>query len=77
MRNLTATESYSLSILSAASLAVLANAWKSDGEPLFASLAISGNAFAFSYALIVWTGAVFVGRGYGGKDLSKKNGVVM
>ncbi|KAI7219067.1 UDP-N-acetylglucosamine:dolichyl phosphate N-acetylglucosamine-1-phosphate transferase-like protein [Hortaea werneckii] len=73
MQQLTATEAYSLSVLSAACLAVLVNAWKSDGEPLFASLAISGIGFAFTYGLIRWTGHVFIRRGYKGKDLSKKN----
>jgi len=73
MQQLSATEAYSLSVLSAACLAVLVNAWKSDGEPLFASLAISGIGFAFTYGLIRWTGHVFIRRGYKGKDLSKKN----
>lgn len=73
MRALSSTEVSSLSVLSVACVAVLVNAWRSDGEPLFASLAISGLAFAFSYALIPWTGDVFIRRGYKGKDLSKKN----
>ncbi|WPG99195.1 Hypothetical protein R9X50_00200600 [Acrodontium crateriforme] len=75
MHDLSTTETYSLSILSVACLAILINAWKSDGEPLFASLAISGIAFAFSYALVRWTADVFVKRGYKGRDLSKKNPV--
>jgi UDP-N-acetylglucosamine--dolichyl-phosphate N-acetylglucosaminephosphotransferase len=73
MQELTKTETYSLSVLSVACLAVLVNAWKSDGEPLFASLAISGISFAFTYALIRWTGDVFITRGYKGRDMSKKN----
>ena len=77
MRDLTNTEAYSLSVLSVACLAVLFNAWKSDGEPLFASLAISGLAFAFSYATILWTGDVFAKRGYKGKDMAKKSPVEM
>ena len=77
MRDLSATEVYSLSILSAICLAILINAWRSDGEPLYASLAISGLAFAFAYALIRWTGDVFLKRGYKGRDLSKKNPVEM
>lgn len=77
MQQLSATEAYSLSVLSAACLAVLVNAWKSDGEPLFASLAISGIGFAFTYGLIRWTGHVFIRRGYKGKDLSKKNPIEM
>lgn len=77
MRSLTSSEVYSLSIVTAICVAILVNAWKSDGEPLFSSLAISGLAFAFSYALILWTGDVFIKRGYKGRDLSKKNPVEM
>ncbi|KAK3109919.1 tunicamycin resistance protein [Teratosphaeriaceae sp. CCFEE 6253] len=73
MQDLSRTEAYSLTGLAAVCLAVLVNAWKSDGEPLFASLAISGIAFAFTYAVILWTGDVFVKRGYKGRDLSKKH----
>jgi UDP-N-acetylglucosamine--dolichyl-phosphate N-acetylglucosaminephosphotransferase len=73
MRELNSTEVYSLSILSSVCLAILFNAWNSDGEPLFASLAMGGLAFSFSYALILWTGDVFMLRGYKGRDLSKKN----
>ena len=73
MQPLSNTETSSLSVLSIACISVLVNAWRSDGEPLFASLAIAGVAFAFTYALIPWTGDVFVRRGYKGKDLSKKN----
>lgn len=73
MTELTSTEAYSLSGLSIVGLAILVNAWKSDGEPLFASLAISGLAFAFAYALVRWTGDVFIKRGYKGRDMSKKN----
>ena len=73
MRDLTSTEVYSLGILSASCVAILWSAGKSDGEPLYASLAISGLGFAFSYALIQWTGDVFIKRGYKGRDMSKKN----
>ncbi|GAB7331448.1 hypothetical protein MBLNU13_g02862t1 [Cladosporium sp. NU13] len=77
MQALTSTETYSLSVLSIACISVLVNAWCSDGEPLFASLAISGVAFAFSYALIPWTADVFIRRGFSGKDLSKRNPTVL
>jgi hypothetical protein len=77
MQALTSTETYSLSVLSIACISVLVNAWRSDGEPLFASLAISGVAFAFSYALIPWTGDVFIRRGFSGKDFSKRNPTVL
>lgn len=77
MQPLSGAETYSLTALSVVCIAVLFNAWRSDGEPLFASLAISGIAFAFSYAVIRWTGDVFLKRGYKGKDLSKKNPIEM
>lgn len=72
-QDLSRTEAYALSVLSVACLAILVNAWKSDGEPLFASMAISGIGFAFTYALIRWTGDVFIKRGYKGRDMSKKS----
>ncbi|KAK5700380.1 tunicamycin resistance protein [Elasticomyces elasticus] len=75
MQDLSRTETYSLGGVAAICFAILVNAWQSDGEPLFASLAISGIAFAFTYALIRWTGDVFIKRGYKGRDLSKKNAV--
>lgn len=77
MQDLSRTEASCLSLLSVVCVAILINAWRSDGEPLFAALAISGCAFAFSYALIRWTGDVFIRRGYKGKDLSKKTQVEM
>jgi len=69
---LSRTEGYLLSVLSAACLAVLVNAWRSNGEPLYASMAISGIGFAFTYALIRWTSELFIKRGYKGRDMSKK-----
>lgn len=77
MQGLSSTETSSLGLLSIVCISVLVNAWRSDGEPLFASLAISGLAFAFAYAVIQWTGDVFMRRGFKGKDLSKKNPVEM
>lgn len=73
MKELSSTETYSLSVVSIGCLSVLVNTWRSDGEPLYASTAISGLAFAFSYAVIRWTGDVFLNRGYKGRDLSKRN----
>lgn len=77
MQELTNSETYSLALLGVTCLAVLIQSWRSDGEPLYASLALSGVAFAFTFALIRWTGDVFIQRGYKGKDMSKKNAVVM
>ncbi len=73
MRDLSGSETLSLSILSTVCLAILFNAWKSDGEPLFASLAMGGLAFSFYYVLVLWTGDVFMQRGYKGRDMSKRN----
>lgn len=77
MQGLSSTETSSLGLLSIVCISVLVNAWRSDGEPLYASLAISGLAFAFCYAVIQWTGDVFMRRGFKGKDLSKKNPIEM
>ena len=63
MRDIRPTETLTLSAISLACITVLVNTWRSDGEPLYASLAISGLAFAFSYAVILWTGDVFLKRG--------------
>jgi UDP-N-acetylglucosamine--dolichyl-phosphate N-acetylglucosaminephosphotransferase len=62
---LTSTETLSLSALS------LANTLQGDGEPLIASIAFSGLAFACCYALIRWLGNAFMKRGFKGKDLCK------
>ena len=77
MQPLSSTETYSLGVVTVVCLAVLINTWQSNGEPLFASLAISGIAFSFSYGVIRWTGDVFLKRGYKGRDMSKKNPVEM
>ena len=73
MRDLSGSERLWLTLLSVICLAILFNAWKSDGEPLFASLAMGGLAFSFSYALVLWTSDVFIQRGYKGRDMSKRN----
>jgi UDP-N-acetylglucosamine--dolichyl-phosphate N-acetylglucosaminephosphotransferase len=77
MRDIRPAETLTLLAISLACIAVLVDTWRNDGEPLYASLAISGLAFAFSYALILWTGDVFLKRGYKGRDMSKKNPVEM
>jgi UDP-N-acetylglucosamine--dolichyl-phosphate N-acetylglucosaminephosphotransferase len=68
---LSSTESYSLLALSLACVGVLANTLQGDGEPLIASIAFSGLAFVFCYALIRWLGDAFIRRGFKGKDLCK------
>ncbi|KAF1843383.1 UDP-GlcNAc-1-phosphate transferase [Cucurbitaria berberidis CBS 394.84] len=68
---LSSTETYSLLSLSVACIGILANTLQGEGEPLVASIAFSGLAFAFSYALIRWLGHAFIRRGFKGKDLCK------
>lgn len=74
---LTNTESWSLLACSAACLSVLYKSWGEDGAPLFASLALSGLAFAATYAIIKWTGDAFMKAGRKGKDMSKKVAIEM
>ncbi|KAF2999879.1 tunicamycin resistance protein [Curvularia kusanoi] len=68
---LTTTETISLAAVSWASIAVLANTFRGEGEPLIASIAFSALAFAACYALIRWLGDAFMRRGFKGKDLCK------
>lgn len=74
---LSPSESLALLALLAACTAILANAFRGDGEPLVASLAFSGIAFASAYALIRWLGAAFMRAGFKGRDLSKPKNVEM
>ena len=74
---LSRTETYTLCAISAACLAVLANTFQGDGEPLIASVAFSGIAFASAYSLIRWLGPTFVAAGLKGKDMSKVRKVEM
>lgn len=66
-------ESLSLLSIVLGCLAVIANTFRDDGEPLIASLALSGIAFAASYAMIRWLGPTFMKAGVKGKDLGKAN----
>ncbi|KAK3991301.1 glycosyl transferase family 4-domain-containing protein [Cladorrhinum sp. PSN332] len=71
---LTSTEALSLSALTFSSLSILFNILylgERDGEPLIASLALSGLAFAATYAMIRWLGPNFMKAGLKGKDMSK------
>jgi UDP-N-acetylglucosamine--dolichyl-phosphate N-acetylglucosaminephosphotransferase len=68
---LSSTETLSLTSVSLACVGILANTLHGDGEPLIASVAFSGLAFAFSYALIRWLGDAFIKRGFKGRDLCK------
>ncbi|KAK5998312.1 UDP-N-acetylglucosamine--dolichyl-phosphate N-acetylglucosaminephosphotransferase [Cladobotryum mycophilum] len=73
--SLSRNETLSLLTLSGASLAVLANTFHGDGEPLIASLALSVAAFSLCYAMIRWLGPTFMKAGFRGRDLSKINSV--
>lgn len=70
---LSQTESWSLTALSLASVAVLVQTFQGDGAPLVASIAFSGLAYAMSYAMIRWLGEAFIKAGLKGKDLGKKD----
>lgn len=70
-------ESFALLALLAACIGILANTFQGDGEPLIASLAFSGIAFASCYALIRWLGDAFMRAGFKGRDLSKLKNVEM
>lgn len=74
---LSRTETWSLIGISVACLAVLVNTLQGEGEPLIASLAFSGIAFASTFALIRWLGATFIKAGLKGKDMSKARAVEM
>ncbi|KAF2223754.1 N-acetylglucosaminephosphotransferas-like protein [Elsinoe ampelina] len=69
---LSSTEALSLATCSAACLAILIKSWNEDGEPIYASIALSGVAFALTYAVIRWTGPAFMKAGLKGRDRSKK-----
>jgi UDP-N-acetylglucosamine--dolichyl-phosphate N-acetylglucosaminephosphotransferase len=69
--SLSRTETLSLLSLSLACVGIIANTFRGDGEPLIASLALSGIAFAASYAMIVWLGPTFIKAGLKGRDMSK------
>lgn len=70
---LTNSEAVSLAALTLVCTTILANTFQGDGEALIASLALSGLAFAASYAMIRWLGPTFIKAGLKGRDLSKAN----
>ncbi|CZT08254.1 probable UDP-N-acetyl-glucosamine-1-P transferase Alg7 [Rhynchosporium agropyri] len=67
------TESLSLLSLTLGCVGIISNTFRGDGEPLVASLAFSGIAFAASYSMIKWLGPTFMKAGLKGKDMSKVN----
>ena len=74
---LTGPETWSLLTLSAACVGIIVNTFQGDGEPLIASLAFSGIAFAFTFSLIRWLGDIFIKAGLKGRDMSKLKKVEM
>ena len=70
---LTRTETLSLWAVLGISVAILVKILQGEGEPLFASIAISGVAFSVTYAMIRWLGPTFIKAGLKGKDMSKTN----
>ncbi|KAI1845766.1 hypothetical protein JX266_008131 [Neoarthrinium moseri] len=71
--DLSRSEALSLAALSLLCTTILANAFQGDGEALVASLALSGLAFAASYAMIRWLGPTFIKAGLKGRDMAKVN----
>jgi UDP-N-acetylglucosamine--dolichyl-phosphate N-acetylglucosaminephosphotransferase len=68
---LSSAETLTLLSLSFACFGIIANTFHGDGEPLVASVAFSGIAFASSYSMIRWLGPTFMKAGLKGKDMSK------
>ena len=68
---LSRAETWRLLLLGGASLSVLVNAFKGDGAPLIASIAIAVIAFAVTFSMIRWLGPVFIKAGLKGKDMAK------
>ena len=74
---LSRAETISLLSLSAACVGIIANTFHGDGEPLIASIAFSGIAFAFTFSLIRWLGPAFLKAGLKGRDMCKTKKVEM
>ena len=65
-------ETWCLLALVAGCLGVLAKyISEGNGNPLVASLALSGIGFAASFSMIRWLGRVFMKAGMKGKDMAK------
>lgn len=65
------TEEVGLLAIGAGCATVYFNTFRGDGQPLTASLALSGIAFALTYAMILWLGPSFMRAGLKGADMSK------
>ena len=75
--SLSRSERFSLFTIFGAGVAIIANSFNGDGNPIVASLAYSGIAFSSTYCLIRWLGDVFMKAGFKGKDMSKARKVEM
>ena len=71
MSSLTRRETFWLLGIVTLCLGLLANTFEGDGEPLVASLALSGIAYAATFALITWLGPTFIKAGFKGRDMGK------
>ena len=74
---LSGAEVWSLLVLSMACVGIIINTFHGDGEPLIASLAFSGLAFALTFSLIRWLGDVFMKANLKGRDMSKLRSIEM
>lgn len=74
---LSVSEAWSLLTISAACVGIIINTFHGDGEPLIASLAFSGLAFALTFSLIRWLGDVFMKANLKGQDMSKVKKIEM
>lgn len=74
---LSRNETWSLLTLVLACVGIIINTFHGDGEPLIASLAFSGIAFAAAFSLVRWLGPVFMKAGLKGTDMSKARKVEM
>jgi UDP-N-acetylglucosamine--dolichyl-phosphate N-acetylglucosaminephosphotransferase len=74
---LSRNEAYSHLALFGVCIAIIANTFNGDGNPIVASLAFSGVAFSSTYCLIRWLGHAFMRAGFKGKDMSKLRKVEM
>lgn len=75
--SLSRPEAWGLLTLSAACVGVITSTFQGDGEPLIASLAFSGLAFALTFSLIRWLGEVFMKANLKGRDMSKLKKIEM
>lgn len=74
---LSGAEAWSLLTLSVACVGIIINTFHGDGEPLIASLAFSGLAFALTFSLVRWLGEVFMKANIKGRDMSKLKKIEM